>query len=403
MKEAYSSNLLLRLFEDAGYVPPTTGLSLFDPFSGSGTTALSAIGYSQSHGLACRVRSVELNPFLAVVSRAKVAGARFGSELASRIRGVRPVIEEVFVTMLEAAGTSPSTGSVTLKNAKYFSPRNAVALLALGSAVKTVSDPDVVAVLQTCVAAAVEPSGRLRRDGRALRFVPDRTPRDPFTCFAESLIRVLTDLDALGQPETCCDALVLAGDARNETLYDGSQKFDWIICSPPYPNNIDYTEVYKVEAWVLGLYGDASQMKLQRLATMRSHSSLLFPDDYRFRVDSSRQVQVGDLIEPLLQSVPGDRYARGRRQLIAGYADDMLRVLELCRRVASENGKAAFVVGNSSHGSDDKLTIASDVLLARLAELSGWQVDEIRIARSLHRRGRGSRFLRESVVVLDPA
>jgi DNA modification methylase len=31
-----------------------------------------------------------------------------------------------------------------------------------------------------------------------------------------------------------------------------SADFDLILTSPPYPNNIDYSEVYKLELWLLG-------------------------------------------------------------------------------------------------------------------------------------------------------
>lgn len=60
-----------------------------------------------------------------------------------------------------------------------------------------------------------------------------------------------------------------------------------------------------------------------------------------------------------------------------------------------------YVVGNSVHGTaEDPVMIASDVMLGRLAELAGFEVEVVLVARDLPRRRTASRFVRESVVVL---
>jgi hypothetical protein len=196
-------------------------------------------------------------------------------------------------------------------------------------------------------------------------------------------------------------ANISLGDGRGRySGLEGPTKYDWIVFSPPYPNNIDYTEVYKTEAWILGCYESAEDMRAQRLLTVRSHPSVRFNRRYAFESSPHAHV-VESIIRPILRAVPEDRYKAGRLELIQGYADDMLTTLDSCRRVVANHGKLAFVVGNSAHGSgDDSFVIAADILMGALAELVGWRVADLRVARHLKRRT--GDLLRESVVILEP-
>ena len=46
---------------------------------------------------------------------------------------------------------------------------------------------------------------------------------------------------------------------------------DLIVTSPPYPNNIDYSEVYKLELWLMGFIRSNEEFLKLRKTTMRSH------------------------------------------------------------------------------------------------------------------------------------
>ena len=401
MKEAYSFSLFGRLVKDSGE-DLAESFSVLDPFSGSGTTAVSALNAAADHGVASHVTLIERNPVLRIVAASKATGLLHGTNLATTVDDVLPSVLDAHSRYVRSE-YGLTTPSVTLNNEKYYPPSHTLSLLALARAVQSVSDPDARLVLQTCLASAVEPSGRLRRDGRALRYTPERSPGLPEDLFKTAVDRCVQDLRTIAQANVSSTVDVVAGDARQADRYVDGETYDWIVFSPPYPNNIDYTEVYKTEAWALGCFENAAEMKAQRLSTVRSHTSIYFPDDYLYRsLENSKKVE--EITEPLIQAVPSDRYERGRKQLISGYADDMLSVFMALRKLAHAKTRLVFVVGNSVHGSGDhRLVIAADVMLAALAELTGWRVEEIRVARELRRRADDLDHLRESVVCLRPA
>ncbi|MBG6087867.1 SAM-dependent methyltransferase [Actinomadura viridis] len=396
-KEGFSSHLLSRLFKDAAYVP-TNKISILDPFLGSGTTLVSAILMARDLGCDVTAVGVERNPIIYEVAKAKVASALRGSSLLGAIASVEGIFWKEF-ERLKSAPESLTTPSTTLNNSNYFAASYVRSLLSLNRATRVISEPEVRAVFRACVSAAVEPSAKLRRDGRALRYVPDRETIEPIGSFRRSLAQVSEDLKGLS-PMDDARIEIVHGDARDLDLLGRTERFEWIVFSPPYPNNIDYTEVYKIEAWALEEYSNAAEMKKQRLKTLRSHPSIRFPDEYHYK-NNDHADEIDALLCPLLESVPSGRYERGRRQLILGYVDDMLRVLRSSRKLVARDGVCAIVVGNSVHGSgEDSFVIAADLLLARAAEFAGWSVEEIRVARHLSRRGAGVAYLRESIIVL---
>ncbi|MFI7419066.1 hypothetical protein [Nonomuraea sp. NPDC049684] len=395
LKEAYSSQLFAQLVADSGFKTKDP-LRVFDPYSGSGTTLLSALDFSADKNIPSDVRGVERNPFLWELSNAKVLGRISGREAAKSFQVALESVEKIFRDLRNSPLQVPE--QATLRNEAYFPRENVEDLIAIRLAIDACSEGLTRSLLRVCVAASVEACGRLRRDGRALRFVPNRQPRTAWSAFSERAAAVLQDMEVSEPLEG--SGTVILGDGREGSR--GTGEYDWIVFSPPYPNNIDYTEVYKTEAWVLGCYESPDDMKAQRQLTVRSHPSIRFNQGYSYlSTDVSEEVDA--VIDPIIAAIPDDRYRSGRIEVVKGYADDMFRTLKSCRRSIAPKGHLVFIVGNSAHGAgDDSFIIAADVVMGALAELVGWRVAELRVARELIRRNADSEFLRESVVVLEP-
>ena len=394
-KEAYSHRLLQQVLKDT-QLDGLKSVRLIDPFSGSGTTAVSALQMVQA-GTLERVTAlaVETNPFLHLISSAKVAALQ--SEGLDVVRLAGAVAADVLAGRYTDADIP---GLSTFKQQEYFPAASVQSLAALREAiVSRTSDADSTTrlLLQLCLAASIEPSSKLRRDGRTLRYVPDKQPADPIRTFLSIAERVEEDLPRHRLPAST-RANVLQGDVRTRGLGNVGP-FNLCVFSPPYPNNIDYTEVYKIEAWMLGLIGGQTEFAAQRRRTLRSHGSLRWDDDYFYETDSQFREPLGQLIAPLLAAIPEDRYKTARVQLVRGYCDDMLRILVRVSEKLSPDGKLACIVGNSLHGhADGQLLVAADLLIARIAELVGFSIDLIDVARAPSRKRTASPFLRESVI-----
>lgn len=385
MKEAYSQHLLAHVLAKTGFRGDS--LRLYDPFSGSGTSAVSA-GQLVASGQVkkARVHAQEVNPFLHLISDTKAGTFQTSVPDISVLAGVATKR-----ALLRRDGISPYPDLTTFHRRDYLSVQYLDDLLALKASVSAITEEGSQAkkLLSVALAHAIEPSTYLRRDGRALRYTPMKSTRPPMETFISTVHDMSDD-----QIRVARDIKVEVELADNRSTKNvRGEYFDLALFSPPYPNNIDYTEIYKLEGWLLGYYDSALDFQGQRKKSMRSHSSLSW--NMPERIDESLLV----LLSPILDAVPDDRYSVGRKQVIIGYAQDSVLALKRVYDSLRPGGKMAFVVGNSQHGArPDEYVIASDLILASIARSIGFTVDSINIARYLTRRNTRSHFLRESLV-----
>ncbi|MFY1652158.1 hypothetical protein ACN27J_14835 [Solwaraspora sp. WMMB762] len=394
-KEAFSHRLLERVVKDEGLATRAKGLRVFDPFTGSATTAVSlAQGTQGDVFTSARFYGVECNPFLHTLGSAKMAALLRPPE--GFIEFAKAVVAATASQSLER---SAGIGLSTFTKEAYFPAANVKQLLQLRLACRQLSesvDPTTQLLAATCLASSVEPASRLRRDGRTLRFSPGKVPLDPAAVFLATAQRIEEDLPS-GPVDM--QAEITLADVRDGLVGASFAGIDLALFSPPYPNNIDYTEVYKLELWALGLVGSSSDFAAQRRRTLRSHGSLKWVDEYAYKAQPFA-AEVDKILDPILEAIPdSDRYTKYRRQLVMGYVDDMLRVISEVHEVLRPGGVMACVVGNSLHGKPgEQVLIAADLLIAQMAVLVGLEVTHIEVARRPKRRIAHSEYLRESVV-----
>lgn len=395
MKEAYSPYLLPRVLKDLG-LSGRDQLRIHDPFLGSGTTLLAGLLAADSpHVLGS---GSEINPFLRLLARTKLDAA--GASSGDREMAANQLDETgaALVALCAKSRKKPAAPSLAAFNdSRFFGSRELNHLLLMRDHWASMPSGRVKDLVGIALASCVEPCSRLRRDGRALRYAEGRVPEDPRILVLERLAAISEDLRSVASRGSTA---VVGASALERGSWPRSEAVDLVCFSPPYPNNIDYTEVYKLEAWYLGLISDTAAFKSERDATVRSHPSIVFSERSSSDLPDGVLKTVKALADPLVAAVPEDRYKRQRVRVIEGYLEDMATVLCHAHDVLAAGGSAVYVVGNSRHGSPSAhYTIASDILMASIAESVGFEVDQVKTARSLHRRGRHE-HLRESVVVL---
>jgi hypothetical protein len=397
MKEAFSCDLLEAI---AGETQLTArrSITVCDPFSGSGTTAVSLGSMVANETFdSATFLGLESNPFLQLVSASKLRA------LQRPPKGFTRVAQRVgAMTVRGGVDPAPTPRLTTFENRSYFDPMVLRELLTLRAAIdaeeEAGSDPLAVDLARVCLGAVVESCSSLRRDGRALRHEATKVAARPAAAFLAKCEEVEEDLPRKGLALTGTVSMTDARDGIPNPTESG--RVDLFLFSPPYPNNIDYTEVYKLEGWLLGMYASRDDFSGQRHKTIRSHASLDFGEAPHAMAPADRS-KVDQLIAPLLESMPvSGRYAASRRRTIRGYAYDMFQSLSNLESVASDDAQLVYVVGNSLHGGHEghRVLIAADLLIARLAELAGFTIEKIAVARYPTRRRTESRFLRESVV-----
>lgn len=402
-KEGFSSTLLSEIGLDLKCLLNPDSVFV-DPFCGSGTTVLAG---DLEHRWQCKRFGIEINPFLRFVSDTKSRWREFDPSILRNC--TKQVLDQRLRTNIPSSNWPHLS---TFHNSEVFDPDRVSVLVDAVTRVSALDCPERDLLLLG-IASAAERLGYYRKDGRALRIlrkdieivprrklVVEHVLQSIWTSYAEDL-SALSNLRAM----TVGKAQVLQGDGRTLTaLTDSGVKqgtVDIFAYSPPYLNHIDYTEVYKVELWLLKYVLFQSQMLALRKQTLRSHAS------YSFSVDrTGLPVKLADIVDVLADEIEttGKNWHKYFRNTALGYFQDMKTAFSRQLEYLKRGGHSVCVVANSAHGSgSNRVPVATDLMLARLAEFVGFEVVNILVARQTQRRDAPNPFLRESIIILRKA
>lgn len=392
-KEGFSPELVDLLLDEFAQIGRSA--SFLDPFSGVATSLLAA-GHSlrKLGAKVVRVRGVEVNPYMHFVGKTKLGWSRYdpvfllrAAEIATNGMGLR------------ARPELPKLS--TIQDDRFVDRKDLQRLLELREKIKIVAKgkPEIRPLLLG-LAAGSERVFNLRKDGRALRYTPRSNGKTVDQELSTVWSEIAEDLQTDIAPTTA-DWKLARGDGRRVDKIFGDEKFNVILFSPPYLNNIDYTEVYKVEQWLLGFLTSSAEMVAQRRKTFRSHPSCIFPEYVDAQGEEVLKL-LGAPFRRLLAYASADQ--KWRRRVFTGYFADMLRTLRSCRRLLKPEGRVMVVVGNSVHGTAERPTpVATDLWIAKLAAAAGFRVQTLLVGRHLARRRMEWDGFRESVIVMKAA
>jgi hypothetical protein len=390
-KEGFSGDLVVKLLSEHLRWEGRC-LSFLDPFCGVGTSLLAAEEFLEKLAVRSgRLRGVEVNPYAEFAARTKLSWNKYDPALLMRVAAIS-------TNGLRLPQTPALPTLSTIKNPKFISPNALRQLVDLREKIRLAAKgrPELKPLLLG-LASAAERIFKLRKDGRALRYTPGKEEAPVLEEAMKSWLVIAEDLQ-LGKQRRPVDYKIAKGDGRRvDRIF--RERFDVILFSPPYLNNIDYTEVYKIELWLLGFLKTSRQMLEQRRRTFRSHPSCLFPS----AEDASCQeaaTTLGIGFERLSEYASYKERWRGR--LFTEYFADMLRTLRGCRRLITPRGKIFLIVGNSLHGNaEHPIPVATDLWTCKLASAAGLRVEALLVARQLPRRNLNTTLMRESVIVLS--
>lgn len=418
-KEAFSPRLPLEVVARTG--TGTSGI-VADPFAGVATTALAL----QHHPDVARVVGVEYSPFAHFAGRAKLLWSKTSGDR------LRTAARRLGQYRVDPKAKAPELAAFS--NEEIFQPAVVAQLVSARDAI--VGDVELGDIERTLLllglAAVIEDVSGVAKDGRALRILRDRA-RQPKALhpkrgaaigggvrevLVNQWLAMAEDVDALADLRASAARRTdrhLRGDARDLATVDrrglrqhplSDRSVGLAVFSPPYLNCIDYTEVYKLELWLMGFVGDQREFRNVRLGTLRSHPSVKFPERGYFDDVTHPAVEAVKSMESLLEA----RLPRpGLGVMLRGYFEDMLQVMREQYRVLEPGGHAVCVVANSTFSSrkrdadgwaeEWRLPVLTDVLIARLAELAGFGHVEVWEARDLRPRNVRAGAAREALVV----
>lgn len=361
--------------------------TVFDPFSGVGTTGLvaSKMGFNAV--------GLDVSPMATFIAKAKATQLE-KKELTSfsdYINGVKhsSLIEEALPPNNE-----------TVKS--YFEEDYLSAILAIRCLVDAAPTKKIEELALLAFLTLVEDFSTHRKAGngvkRKTRFEYRTSNESARTkvrnAFVEKLFQMGDDLaeDFLPSIPNFRTASCIGTD-EFKNLGD----IDVALTSPPYANCFDYSKIYMRELWLGGFFKSTIDQAEFRKNSIRSHVHATWTD---------RNIAHGSeiaerMICPRLESQ--ELWSKKIPGMISGYFKDIGALLHMIQPKMRKGASFGIVVGNSVYGG---ISVATDLLIADIAHKVGFEVVRIDVYRGVIPSSQqyaligDKRWARESTVIL---
>ncbi|MCK9573867.1 MAG: site-specific DNA-methyltransferase [Candidatus Omnitrophica bacterium] len=377
------------------------GGQVYDPFMGSGTTAV----VGRKYGIT--VVGNESNKFLYEIGKAKI---KFIEKPELLIKAGEVLLQKC-KSIWKKADISQENFILT----KCFSACNLKKLITLrdvyySNSIKKAYKPYIFLVISSLLP-------RCAKVGISIPYISwknTRNAEDPFVIFTKALSDIKDDL--LEATESGCngDAKIYLFDSRKKNSRILSNSINLVFTSPPYLNNFDYGEALKVYTYFWKITKDWSEITSKiRMKSLASATTYYSEREYRGK-------DLKDILEKkMLEKAPRvsqkiqNKIKLIRKQInckrgksfdiLTGlYFKDMFLVLNETYRVLKKNGLAFIVIGDSApYG----IYVPTDKYLGELAIELGFSKHRLITLRPRgHKwttlKNRHNLKLRESLLVL---
>lgn len=403
MPESFSAPLVESAIQEYGL---TSGQTILDPFSGAGTTILTA----SLHGL--NGVGVEVNPFLCFATRIKT---RFRYDLD----GLKHDVEQVLAAAeprLRALSLNPPLFSFdtslredralysTLSPPdmprlyKWISPRVVDKVLVLKECIQMVEQPAHRDFCRLALGAILRPVSNMKLTAHAFGSCKIKEDAPVYELFAAKVRKMFADL----QRVSCWDGelgrtSVIESDIRSLPLdiEVPGLPADLAVTSPPYLNNLDYTMQTRLELFFLDFVKDMGDLQSLRKRMVISDAKAMYKD-----IKDHETIQAFDsirtVVEQLRERHKEKQWGWDYAFMTAQYFGGMYRMLKRVWSLLKGGSHFLLVLGESAHSG---IFVPVPAIVGELGEAVGYELEEIRVLRT--RRSSSHNFtLAESIVVL---
>jgi hypothetical protein len=326
---------------------------IFDPFGGSGTTALAAAGAG------CESFFAEVNPYLAWVAETKVNHARAAvgdpalqevSRLAGRLRAGEEFAPRSDHALLQVD-----------RRRHFFPPAVAERAVGLLNWIdQALAGPSCELARLACATALVPCSNMVRRTDLRRRRSSDPLPTDFATTVAARLEMVVEDVTSAG-PSVRAGTTKVAGDVRQ--LDDFGHPIALIVTSPPYLNGTNYFRNTKLELLALGFIRAE-----QELDTLRTQSITAGINNVSSRRAAPDRISCVETVATKIDEVAYDPRIP---TLVRGYFSDMRTALARLRQQSVLGARFYLDIGDSRFAG---IHVPTHELLIEIAGSVGWRL-----------------------------
>ncbi len=425
MVYAYSDQIIVDLAEEWKI---TQDDLLLDPFVGTGTSTVA------SKKLGVDAIGTDAMPSSVLASRVKTNWSvdvdEFNERYSNLLQTIRPVFDKISSqnnsTLDQFSDDSSQDKEVNLEKYDFSKPDKSPKdwlsekprkkMLALKHEVEQLPDDEITDLIKVAMFAIMPEDVANIGFGPEAYKVSEKEDSDVFLCLSNKLEKMEKDLrrvqsemdDGLkvGETEVIeADARFIADTLKNESeLLDKHDGVDYVITSPPYPAEHDYTRNQRLELVWLDEVTDNTSLQRIKKNSIRSNTKNIYVDDEDGEKTHIRDNEkIDGIVSEMEQILEEEDITHGFGQyyprVVEEYFGGMVLHFEQLYDIMSPGGIAGYVVADQA--SYWQVEIPTGTILGELAENKvGFEKEGIKLWRNVASTTGKQKDLREEILIL---
>lgn len=316
---------------------------VFDPFVGSGTTVVT------SNLLGIDAIGTDVNPIASFVSKVKTT---FDIDLNKFIEESRKII-------LDYNSVSNYLSTVKLKSNfidnmgfieanQWLKPKTQNEVAYIKERISEVEDIKIRNLFKLAlIEASIEASNVSFCPGTS--FYPFRKRPAFIEAFKRQISIISEDLMLLKKLNPDYGkSKIYNKDCRKATSFIKKESVDFIITSPPYPNDLEYTRQTRLELFLLDFVENLNDVRKIKHNMVKGSTKLIYKKSSSAKyVKSFSSVQ--DVAEKLESAFANKNWGWDYPRMVREYFGDMFIVLQKMKYVMKPDSYSLYVVGDQTY------------------------------------------------------
>ncbi len=317
------------------------GSMVLDPFCGSGTTLVAA------NMLNIDAIGFDTNPLMAFVSQLKTT---WDIEL-ERLKKEVVVVAEKFLNEVKGPNRLEFLDASLAKMPKkeinqWLSPVLQREVSILKNIILNVNEEKIRRLLLLALSkSCFEASYVALCPGTT--FYPFREKQEFWDIFSATTIRMFDDLKLIQQYDNFGQSKVINDSSLNIGQYVDSNSIDFIITSPPYPNDLEYTRQTRLELYLLDFVNSMADIQKLKRKMVKSSTKLIFKES-----DSAKAVQdfseVNDVANNIYEQTKYKNWGFNYPRMVREYFGDLYLCMGEIYPLLRDGGHFLLVVGDQT-------------------------------------------------------
>lgn len=331
------------------------GMTIIDPFAGTGTTNIVAAQRGiHSFG-------IEAHPFVHFVARTKLY---WDFDLGALRVEIDNLVNSIQLRLREDAESVDLSAVFPELVRKCYTPEKLKILYSCREAVLALPEGHFRNFAKLCLTALLRAAADVATGWpyiapqKAKKGAATKPNFNLLNAFHTALYQMREDVRLIRPPQGAGKTIILHGDSRQIQPTLTSSSIDFAFTSPPYLNNFDYADRTRLELYFWGeafTWADISRNVRDRL--MMSATTQVnrrnYQDDRLLSADlSTHAPKVAHDLLPKIEALSKLRLTKGGKKsydiLVAGYFNDMFRVIGELSRVLKPSATVMMILGDSA-------------------------------------------------------